>query len=164
MKKIILLLSGWVGCWMAAPSTAQEMLIGLEIPQQQAAQYYRPYVAVWIEDEQQQPVRLLTVWQDKPDWLKDLRRFWRKTGRSDSALVDGMTGATRGPGRYQLSWDGLDDEGKKVAAGQYVLFVEAAREQGGRSLQRQPFNWQQGAITLQQPAAPELGPLSLTIK
>lgn len=164
MKKITLILSGWVLTGMSASPLAAEMLIGLEIPRQQAAQYYRPYVAVWVEDEQQQPVRLLTVWQDKPDWLKDLRRFWRKTGRSDSTLVDGMTGATRGPGHYQLSWDGLDDAGTQVAPGQYVLFVEAAREQGGRSLQRQAFVWNGSAVSLQQKAAAELGQLTVTIK
>lgn len=149
---------------LSSPLLASQMTINLEIPQQEAAQYYRPYVAVWIEDEQQQPVKLLAIWQKEPDWLKDLRRFWRKTGRSDSALVDAMTGATRGPGSYQLSWDGLDNNANKVAAGNYVLFVEAAREQGGRSLQRQPFNWDNSRITLQQAPEPELGQLTVTIK
>lgn len=149
---------------LSMPLLAAEMNISLHIPQQSAASYYRPYVAVWIEDQQQQPVKLLAIWQQKPDWLKDLRRFWRKTGRSDTALVDGMTSATRGPGSYQLSWDGRDNDGNKVAEGDYVLFVEAAREQGGRSLQRQRFSWNGSMATLQQPAATELGQLTVTIK
>lgn len=164
MNKAVLILAGLVLAGLATVLQAAEMHIKLELPELQAAQYYRPYVAVWIEDEQQQPVKLLAVWQEKSDWLKDLRRFWRKTGRSDARLVDGMTGATRGPGNYQLSWNGRDNNGAEVAAGQYILFVEAAREQGGRSLQRQPFNWDGSAATLQQPAAPELGQLTVTIK
>ena len=66
----------------AAPSQ-----ITVELPAIETSQYHRPYVAVWVEDAQQQPVRLIALWVQKPDWLKDLRRFWRKIGRSNTPLV-----------------------------------------------------------------------------
>ncbi|WP_288739676.1 DUF2271 domain-containing protein, partial [uncultured Rheinheimera sp.] len=119
----------------------QELEIQVELPKIDTGTYHRPYVAVWIENEQQQPVRLIEAWLEKPDWIKDLRRFWRKLGRSEPQLVDAKTGATKGPGSYKVRWDGKDEQGKAVAAGTYVLFVEAAREQGGRNLAKQAFTW-----------------------
>lgn len=102
----------------------QELEIQVELPKIDTGTYHRPYVAVWIENEQQQPVRLIEAWLEKPDWIKDLRRFWRKLGRSEPQLVDAKTGATKGPGSYKVRWDGKDEQGKAVAAGTYVLLLK----------------------------------------
>lgn len=147
----------------SSATQAQQVEISLELPVIETAQYYRPYVAVWIEDESQQPIRLVALWRKEPDWLKDIRRFWRKIGRSETELVDARTGATRTPGRYQLSWDGLDDAGQPVPAGQYTVLVEASREQGGRSLQRQTIQWGGATQHYTQEALPELGELKITL-
>ena len=143
---------------------AAEADIVLTIPEVPSAQYYRPYVAVWVEDAQQQPVKLIALWRKEPDWLKDIRRFWRKIGRSDTALVDAMTGATRTPGQYRLSWDGTNDQGQALAPGAYTLYVEASREQGGRSLQKIDFQLKGQPQQHNAAAAEELGPLTLTLK
>jgi len=146
----------------SALASANELQLQVELPAIEGGAYHRPYVAVWIENEQQQPVRLITIWREKPDWIKDLRRFWRKIGRADKALVDARTGATKGPGQYHLSWDGKDDQGNPVAAGKYLLLVEAAREQGGRNLAKQEFDWNGQPIQLSIPASVELGTIQLT--
>jgi hypothetical protein len=146
------------GTAMAQP----ELEVQVELPKIETGTYHRPYVAVWIEDEQQQPVRLVEAWLDKPDWIKDLRRFWRKLGRSEPQLVDAKTGATKGPGSYKVRWDGKDEQGKAVAAGNYVLFVEAAREQGGRNLAKQAFTWDGSAVQIEIKASTELGKIKLT--
>lgn len=146
------------GTAMAQP----ELEVQVELPKIETGTYHRPYVAVWIEDEQQQPVRLVEAWLDKPDWIKDLRRFWRKLGRSEPQLVDAKTGATKGPGSYKVRWDGKDEQGKAVAAGNYVLFVEAAREQGGRNLAKQAFTWDGSAVQIEIEASTELGKIKLT--
>ncbi|WP_233080174.1 DUF2271 domain-containing protein [Rheinheimera soli] len=139
-----------------------ELEVQVELPKIETGTYHRPYVAVWIENEQQQPVRLVEAWLDKPDWIKDLRRFWRKLGRSEPQLVDARTGATKGPGSYKVRWDGKDEQGKAVAAGNYVLFVEAAREQGGRNLAKQAFTWDGSAVQIEIKASTELGKIKLT--
>ncbi len=140
----------------------QELEIQVELPKIDTGTYHRPYVAVWIENEQQQPVRLIEAWLEKPDWIKDLRRFWRKLGRSEPQLVDAKTGATKGPGSYKVRWDGKDEQGKAVAAGTYVLFVEAAREQGGRNLAKQAFKWDGSSVQIEIKASKELGKIQLT--
>ncbi|HEX5792380.1 MAG TPA: DUF2271 domain-containing protein, partial [Rheinheimera sp.] len=124
--------------WSFSANAAQSE-ISLQLPVIETSQYHRPYVAVWVENEQQQPVKLIALWVEKPDWLKDLRRFWRKIGRSNTALVDAVSGATQKPGTYTLQWDGKDDQGQPLASGQYNLLIEAAREQGGRSLVKREF-------------------------
>jgi hypothetical protein len=153
--------AAWLFCCGSAMAQ-QELEIQVELPKIDTGTYHRPYVAVWIENEQQQPVRLIEAWLEKPDWIKDLRRFWRKLGRSEPQLVDAKTGATKGPGSYKVRWDGKDEQGKTVAAGTYVLFVEAAREQGGRNLAKQAFKWDGSAVQIEIKASKELGKIQLT--
>ena len=38
--------------------------------------------------------------------------------------------ATRPAGTYSVTWDGTDTEGNRVPSGDYVVYVEAAREHG----------------------------------
>ncbi|KKL02159.1 DUF2271 domain-containing protein [Rheinheimera mesophila] len=149
--------------WCCGTAVAQQQLeIQIELPKIETGTYHRPYVAVWIENEQQQPVRLIEAWLEKPDWIKDLRRFWRKLGRSEPELVDAKTGATKGPGSYKVRWDGKDEQGKAVAAGTYVVFVEAAREQGGRNLAKQAFKWDGSSVQIDIKASKELGKIQLS--
>ncbi|ALZ74615.1 DUF2271 domain-containing protein [Rheinheimera sp. F8] len=162
MKKIsvaLVLLSGLV-----LPATASDLEIALQLPKISEGQYHRPYVAVWVEDSSENSVRLIEIWREKPDWIKDLRRFWRKTGRADQPLVDARTGATKGPGQYRLRWDGKDDKGAAVPNGEYQLVIEAAREHGGRQLVKQKFNWDGSAVALSVAAGNEIGQVQLNRK
>lgn len=138
--------------------------ISLQLPQIETSQYHRPYVAVWVEDAQQQPVKLIALWVQKPDWLKDLRRFWRKIGRSDTALVDAISSATQKSGSYTLQWDGKDDQGRELTAGTYTLLVEAAREQGGRSLVKHEFKWPATGAFIEIAAEGELGNIAARLR
>lgn len=156
-----------LACCMFAVSwvaSAQPSEIALEIPVIETSQYHRPYVAVWVEDAQQQPVKLIALWVEKPDWLKDLRRFWRKIGRSNTTLVDAVSGATQKPGNYTLHWDGKDDSGAALSTGRYTLFVEAAREQGGRSLVKHEFDLPAQGAVIEMAAEGELGAVKATIR
>ncbi|KLV04214.1 hypothetical protein ABT56_16555 [Photobacterium aquae] len=118
------------------PDSAQ-MDIEFALPKIETSMYARPYVAVWIEDAQRKPVRTVQLWVGKDEWLKDLRSWWRKVGRYDRELVDAVTSATRPAGDYRFVWDGLDDNGKRVAQGEYTFYVEVVREHGGRNYLRQ---------------------------
>lgn len=130
------------------PAVAAEMNVKVEIPRLTVAEYHRPYVSMWVERADQTPVSTLAVWYDgknKEDggtkWLKDMRQWWRKTGRDMQMPADGISGATRAPGEHALTFtDGKTPLGK-LPAGSYQLVVEAAREVGGRELVRVPFTW-----------------------
>lgn len=163
MKRITISLIS-AALFAVSPLQATEAEITLQIPEIETAQYYRPYVAVWVENAEQQSVKLIALWRKEPDWLKDIRRFWRKIGRSEPNLVDAMTGATRTPGKHRLTWDGKDDQGKALAAGSYTLYVEASREQGGRSLQKIDFELNGKPAQFTAAAAEELGELHFIIK
>ena len=137
MKPSSLLLAGLV----LPTAGAGAATISLTIPQLKVAEYHRPYVAGWLEPAAGGPARTLFVWYDikkkgaEPGtkWLADLRGWWRKGGRSLKLPADGVSGATRAPGTYQVPLPA------NLPAGQYVLNVEAARETGGRELVKVPI-------------------------
>ena len=132
---------------MASPALAADLELSLEIPRLTVAEYHRPYVAVWIETPDQTAERTLAVWYqqtrnnegDGKDWLKDLRTWWRKGGRAMALPADGVSGATRAPGRQTITVPAARLAG--LQPGQYNIVVEAARELGGREVVRVPFRW-----------------------
>ncbi len=89
----------------------------------------RPYVAIWIEGADGKPVRTVTVWGNSPKWLPTMSGWW-KVGGGDRALVKAVTRATRGPGKYEIVWDGKDDRKQSVPRGTYTVKVEVHREHG----------------------------------
>jgi len=125
----------------AHKSTVHPTEITIELAlKQQSGEYHRPYVASWIESSKGKSVRTLLLWREQAKWLKDIRRWWRKAGRKDPVLVDGITAATRAAGKFQLSFLAQDDNKKLLKNGQYTLFIEVVRENGGRAIIRQPFS------------------------
>lgn len=133
---------------LASPALAAEMKVKVEVPRLTVAEYHRPYVAIWVERPDQSVAANLAVWYDVKlkenegtKWLKDLRQWWRRVGRSAEVPIDGVTGATRAAGEHQLAF--VQDKAPlgSLAPGQYELVVEAAREVGGRELLRVPFQW-----------------------
>lgn len=157
---------------LGAPALAADLAVKVEIPQLNVAEYHRPYVAMWLESPDQRFVADLAVWYDqkKKDnggtkWLKDLRQWWRKSGRELQLPVDGMTSATCAPGEHALGFAGGKAPLDKLSAGDYQLVVEATREGGGRELLRIPFQWPpKSAQTLSAKGKEELGSLSLQLK
>lgn len=92
----------------------------------------RPYVAVWIEDDQQQHVKTLAVWGNQDRWLKQMD-FWSKVYKAQPSLAASVTRATRAAGKYELKWDGTDQLGRPVPQGTYVVWVEVSYEHGARA-------------------------------
>lgn len=76
-----------------------------------------------------------------------------------------MSSATRAPGEHKISV-ALDKlPVKDLAAGEYQLVVEAAREVGGRELLRIPFQWPvKSAQNLKSKGEHELGHIALDLK
>lgn len=153
-------------------ATAADMDITVEVPRLNVAEYHRPYVAIWIERPDNSVAANLSVWYDVDmkdnegtKWLKDMRQWWRRTGRTLSMPVDGVSGATRPVGQHQLSFKGADAPLAGLAPGQYTLQVEASREVGGREVVSIPFTWPATAASQKQAQGnSELGVVKLALK
>lgn len=123
----------------------------------------RPYVAVWIEDENHQPVRRLAIWYRKPRWLPDLREF-SSTLRQVPFDITSITSATRSAGQYSLVWDGKNDAGQWVPQGNYTVFIEAAREHGTYQLIKQKITCDDKSKQVNMPGNEEVASSSLALK
>lgn len=157
---------------LAAPAFAADANLKLELPRLSVAEYHRPYIAVWVEKAADQSFAgNLAVWYDikKKDnggtkWLKDMRSWWRKSGRDLQMPMDGVSAATRAPGEHAFGLGGA----KALAAlpaGAYQLVVEASRENGGREVLRLPFDWPvKAAKTAKAQGEGELGAVTLELK
>lgn len=124
-------------CFHISKGYAETLEVSLEIPTLEVTPYHKPYVAIWLETPKRQGVHTLAFWKEQPDWFKDLRQWWRKIGRDKTPNYDAVTGATRKPGTYQLLWDGTLASGQVITPGDYILHIEAVREQGSRDYLRQ---------------------------
>jgi hypothetical protein len=156
----------------SAPALAAELSVKLEVPKLNVAEYHKPYVAMWIERPDQSAAGNLAVWYDlkKKDnegqkYLKDLRQWWRRSGRELQMPADGVSGATRSAGEHQLAFSSDKGALASLPAGDYQLVVEAAREGGGREVVKIPFKWlAKGEQNLKAQGSSELGAVSLVIK
>lgn len=166
MRKLSLALSAAALATISAPAMAADLTVSVEIPRLSVAAYHRPYVAVWIERPDQTAVRTLAVWYEVSntaegkDWLKDMRTWWRRGGRAMTMPADGISSATKAPGRHAVTVSGA--RLSNLPAGDYVMVVEAARELGGREAVRVPFRWG-AANTARAAGSTELGAVSVTV-
>ena len=141
-----LLLPALVAGLIARTANAADLGLSIEVPRLDVAEYHRPYVAIWIENPDQSVAADLAVWYDVAkknnegtEWLKDMRQWWRRSGRNQQFPVDGVSGATKPAGKHALAFNGAAAAGQ-LKPGQYAVVVEAAREVGGRELLRIPSN------------------------
>ena len=147
MRKLPLALASIAAGAVATPALAADLTVAVTLPRLNVAAYHRPYVAVWIERPDNTAVRTLAVWYqqtasregDGKDWLKDMRTWWRRGGRSMTMPADGVSSATKAPGTHSVRVPAA--RLASLPAGDYVMVVEAARELGGREVVRVPFRW-----------------------
>lgn len=166
MRHLPLILTTAAAAAVSGSAMAADLTVSVEIPRLTVATYHRPYVAVWIERPDTTAVRTLSVWYEVSnvtegeDWLKDMRTWWRRGGRALSLPMDGVSSATKAPGRHAVTVPAA--RLRDLAAGDYVMVVEAAREQGGREAVRVPFRWG-SANTARASGTTELGTVSVTV-
>jgi len=157
---------------VGTPAMAAELSVTLEVPRLAVAEYHRPYVAIWVEQPDRRAAATLAVWYDLDmrnnegeKWLKDLRQWWRRAGRELRMPVDGISGATRAPGRHTQGFDAAKSPLSELPPGTYTLVVEAAREVGGREAVRLPFQWPPaGPQSASAQGSTELGAVTLELK
>lgn len=155
---------GW-RWWASAPTRAESSIATLEVLLQlpvhrSTTSAKRPYVSLWFTDAAgQQPIPLLLQGKD-PRWYAALTRWWSQLGAAVPAWVaasqqdpqlgrermadfhiDQYASATQrsGPQRWHLPL--RDRLQQPLAAGDYLLWLEVAREHGGRELLKLPFRW-----------------------
>ena len=130
---------------MAGAAQAGTLEISVEVPKLSAAEYHKPYVAIWIEDGEHKVAANLAVWSDIDNkeggekWLKDVRQWWRRTGRELTLPADGLSSPTKPPGANKVSFKTEAGPLANLKPGSYTLVVEAAREVGGKELVEVPF-------------------------
>jgi len=148
-----------------ADDNVTEISLDIEIPKLKVSEYHAPYLATWIETENRKTVVATSLWYDEQHkWLKDIRQWWRKTGRNQKKPYDGVTGATRRPGMHKLKLSDTEI-GKALTPGNYILLIEAAREVGGREVLQIPFSWPiEDSFKSSTQGEKELGKITLTIK
>jgi thiamine biosynthesis lipoprotein ApbE len=118
-----------------------ELVVNFEInrPEAETGRYRRPYVVVWVEDKDGNLVRTVSLWVSMGgsgpfQWLPDLKRWYvadeDRQRRDKKDLFFTIARPTRQPGKYRVIWDGRDDHKRQLAAGEYTIWIEAAREHG----------------------------------
>lgn len=120
-----------------------ELAINLELASIAGMRVHRPFVAVWVVDQDKKPVRQIALWFNKPRWLNEIHSWYSTYYEEFSAQnsnISSTTSATRSAGKYTLKWDGKDDKGNLVKQGTYTVYIEAAREHGTHQLMSQEIN------------------------
>lgn len=131
----------------ASKRSAEGLIVDFTLNRPEGRRYRRPYVAIWLEDEDGFPVKTAVLWmqteQPGPRWHRDLTRWYRNDRMrktvEKSDLIETISGATRGPGEYQALFDGTDNLGKQLPEGKYTLCLEVAREHGTYQIIREPL-------------------------
>jgi thiamine biosynthesis lipoprotein ApbE len=102
---------------------------------------YRPYVGVWVEDpaNSNKLIRVIAFWANDSRYYNELSILFNRAGRSRDRM-DAVARATRPSGKYDLMWDGLNDQMAPVPTGTYRIVVETHRENGS-------YGKQSGLIT-----------------
>lgn len=161
------------GSLIPGAAGAQTLELSVTIPRMKVAEYHAPYLAVWLEKAGTAP-RTVAVWYDVDNreggkeggtkWLRDIRQWWRVSGRTMKFPADGITGATRAPGTHKVSFTAGRGGMPALTPGAYTLVIEAAREVGGRELVRVPFNWNGSGASGRAAGTSELGAVSVNVK
>ncbi|MGA9276377.1 DUF2271 domain-containing protein [Ilumatobacter sp.] len=123
-----------------------------------------PYIAVWVEDLDGNLVQTISLWYEQSGrgdrWLSDLPQWYSASGQGSDVT---MSSATQVAGDYTVAWDGTGFDGQPVAQGDYVLFVEAAREHGPYEITSQQITIGDEPFTVALADDGELANLSATL-
>ena len=156
---------------LTGQAMADDVAIEIGVPRLDVAEYHRPYVAIWIAKPDHSVVNNIAVWYQQGEtgegkgetWLKDIRQWWRRTGRELSMPVDGVSGPTKAPGTHEIVLPTDKGAFAGLKPGDYQLVVEASREVGGRELVSVPFTWPLKKNALSASGERELGKVTLRL-
>ena len=141
-----------------------EMVIGFTFTPETGGLVKNPYVAVWVETPQGELVKTVSLWYEQTSkgkkYLSDMRKWYS----ASSGATPSTSGATRAAGSYSVVWNGTNEAGDPVAQGDYVVYIEAAREDGPYELLSQPVTVGTTGFNDQLAAKGEITAASITYK
>jgi FAD:protein FMN transferase len=94
------------------------------------ADFRSPYMAMWITDANNKPVRTVLMVGREPDWQRDNFVWWGINRARSEKLVQLRSLPTSISGHYGVYWTGVDDDWNPVPMGQYTLHLETSQERG----------------------------------
>lgn len=136
-----------LGAVIALPAQSADLTVKLELPGIATGVYVKPYVAMFLEKDDDTFVRSLSLWhqinsrhggqrrEGAPQgdrYLSTLRDWWRASGTTSQMPIDGVSGATRGIGTHEVVFTQGKPPLGELPAGKYQLVVEVAREIKGQ--------------------------------
>jgi thiamine biosynthesis lipoprotein ApbE len=133
-----------------------QLTVNLELTAGRASK--RPYVAVWVEDSSSKLVRMLALWGNKSKYYQDLSTLWNVL-HGNTGQVKSVTRATRPPGKYELVWDGLDEQHNPMPPGSYRITVETAQEHGTYAKQAGTISLGDSPSSITLPATSNFAPV-----
>ena len=102
--------------------------------------------AVWVEDSSGRYVKTLfaTQWTAKGGWRRretSIPLWVRKSNLENmtNTQIDAVSGATPRTGTLTYSWDGIDNNGAQVPAGEYVIVLEGTLRWENQVIYRAPI-------------------------
>ncbi|MBT6042097.1 MAG: DUF2271 domain-containing protein [Gammaproteobacteria bacterium] len=140
-----------------------ELTLTYTIPNLRSRNYERPYVSIWVSDTTGRPIKNLLLLGTETQWARTNALWWRRVGRRGVVPASNVTRPTRMPGKYQLSWNGNDDNGNNILEGDYQLMLEASREHGDHNTISIPFSLKAGTQNIDHAGEGELGAVNVFI-
>ncbi len=152
-------------------SSAQEMAITWTYTAAGGGRIHNPYVAVWVEDADGVPVRIVHFEYQLGKgtrWINEMKRWARAdevfVALGKQSTADTTTSSTRVPGTYSVAWDGKNADGDYVKNGTYSVYVEAAREKGPYQFVKTDIVLTGDAVSKKGTPVGELTAVSLAVK
>jgi thiamine biosynthesis lipoprotein len=157
-KSIAAAATSWPKDWLA--------LITFTAPPRQLVrdEHFRsPYMAMWITDTENKPIRTLLLVGTQLEYQKDNYIWWAINEANIKPLSSTRSMSTSGSGIYKVFWDGTDDQYRPVPGGTYVLHVETSREHGKHTHRELTLDFSHPKpFTDQMPSTEEAGGLSIS--
>lgn len=129
---------------------------------QRQRDFRTPYMAMWITDKQNRPIRTLVLIGTSKEWQRDNFIWWGMYKDRAAKLVELRSTATQLSGRYPTYWPGYNDDWKFVPQGEYVLHIETSRERGKHTYRTVPMILGKAGFSTRVTPTEEGGGLQLT--
>lgn len=124
-----------------------------------------PYMAMWITDLDNKPIRTLLLVGREAEWQRDNYIWWSLNNPTVKQLMATRSMSTSGSGIYKVLWDGTDDQYQEVPGGTYVLHVETSRERGKHTHRSLTLDFSKGREFADQiPSSEEAGGVHLEFR